>query len=362
MTISSAGVNVNNDLGVSGNVGIGTAPSATYKLNVAGDVNISTGSVYRINGVPISSGSLSQGMTVQTRHLTYTQMDVKNNTGWEPINDDISTGFVIAIQPTATTSKILVNMIAHIGTDPANDARWWGIKLYRRIGAGAWTEITGANGTETGAAAATQGTPVWVSHNLGSEGAIYGYFVANVTGTYLDAPNTTSIVYYTAYWNQRIGDNPSASGFMWLNRAYRQFDDAWRPAPSSSWTATEIWDSGTPYTPPSGNGTITITSGNVGIGTAPDINYKLNVGGTISAVIANPVGTVDLLNLRYDANWGLRLQQNYTGAGNIQYDFIHRYNSTNYNLLTFKGTNVGINTTSPQCRLHIVNSSTVNDM
>jgi hypothetical protein len=131
-------------------------------------------------------------------------------------------------------------------------------------------------------AAATQGTPVWVSHNLGMEGTIYGYFVANVTGTYLDAPNTTSIVYYTAYWNQRIGDNPSASGYMWLNRAYRQFDDAWRPAPSSSWTATEIWDSGTPYTPPTTDTTIQISAGNVGIGTSPNINYKLNVGGNIN--------------------------------------------------------------------------------
>jgi hypothetical protein len=38
MTISSSGVNVNNDLGVSGNVGIGVAP-ATYKLNVNGSLN-----------------------------------------------------------------------------------------------------------------------------------------------------------------------------------------------------------------------------------------------------------------------------------------------------------------------------------
>jgi hypothetical protein len=39
MTISSSGVNVNNDLGVSGNVGIGVAPSATYKVNISGTLN-----------------------------------------------------------------------------------------------------------------------------------------------------------------------------------------------------------------------------------------------------------------------------------------------------------------------------------
>ena len=41
MIISSVGVNVNNDLGASGNVGFGVAPSATYKLNVNGTLNIS---------------------------------------------------------------------------------------------------------------------------------------------------------------------------------------------------------------------------------------------------------------------------------------------------------------------------------
>ncbi len=52
MTISSAGVNKNNDLGVSGNVGIGVAP-ATYKLNVAGDVNC-TGA-FRVNGTAVAN-------------------------------------------------------------------------------------------------------------------------------------------------------------------------------------------------------------------------------------------------------------------------------------------------------------------
>jgi hypothetical protein len=263
-------------IATNGNVAIGTTDTTTYKLNVSGIVNATD---YKINGVALNIGALSQGMTVQTKHLTYTQMDVKNNTGWDAINDDLSTGFVIAITPASASSKILVNMIAHIGIDyPTSDSRWWGIKLYRKIGTGgAWTEITGANGTETGTAAATAGTPVWVSHNMGMEGSIAASFVTNVTGTYLDAPNTTSIVYYTAYWNHRVGDNPSASGFIYLNRAYRQFDDAYRPAPSSSWTATEIWDLGTPYTPPSTDGTINIASSTVAIGTTPNGNYKLIV-------------------------------------------------------------------------------------
>jgi hypothetical protein len=53
MTISSSGVNVNNDLGVSGNIGFGVAPSATYKVNVNGDINCS--GAFRVNGVAIAN-------------------------------------------------------------------------------------------------------------------------------------------------------------------------------------------------------------------------------------------------------------------------------------------------------------------
>jgi len=257
--------NTNNRLGI----GI-TNPSSV--LDVTGNINF-TGFLYKNN--VLFAGGLSQGMTVQTKHLTYTQMDVKNNVGWEPINDDLSTGFVISITPTNSASKILINMIAHIGCVMTGDNRWWGIKLYRKIDTGNWTEVTAANGTETGAAATTVGTPCWITNNQGMNDNLYNYFMSNSTGTFLDAPNTTSIVYYTAYWNNRIGDGATAtSSSMYINRA-ENMNDAYRPATSSSWTASEIWDLGTPYIPPAIDNTITISSGNVGINASPNSNYKL---------------------------------------------------------------------------------------
>jgi hypothetical protein len=373
----------------SGNVGIGTTDPSTYKLNVNGTINSSN---YTLNGVPLNIGALSQGMTVQTKHLTYTQMDVKNNTGWDAINDDLVNGFVIAITPASASSKILVNMIAHIGTDNTTDTRWWGIKLYRKIGTGAWTEITGANGTETGAAANTNGTPVWASHNLGSlvastDGVVYSYFIANVTGTYMDAPATTSIVYYTAYWNARIGDPNSAShNTIYINRATTQ-NDGFRPAPSSSWTATEIWDLGTPYVPPSGDTTITIASSSVGVGTTPTVNHKLIVNqgltGTtgvtciplrISSGAYNDLGngTATLIGLSTEPSGWTKCAIGHcrTGGwdtGAIVFICNSAANTTSLTMadermrITSTG-NVGIGTNNPFSTLHLHKNATTQDI
>jgi len=218
-----------------GSVGVGTT-NPEYQLDVRGTLNAKA---YYFNGVQI--GRLSEGMVANVQHLTYTHMEIKNNTNWDAINDDLTTGFVISITPKSNLSKILVNLIAHIGLTTANDGRWWGIKLYRKIGTAAWAEVTGPNGTETGSAANTNGTPVWISNNMGTRvGSDWSIQIINLTGTYLDSPNTTSTVYYTAYWNQRFADNPSRTGELWLNRAANQ-NDAYRPAPSSSWTVKEIW-------------------------------------------------------------------------------------------------------------------------
>ena len=254
-----------------GLIGIGnTEPN--YKIDVDGEINASA---FNINGTPFRL-EFPSGMTLQSKHLTFTDTCTKSDTDvdWVPVNNDLISGFVIRVKPTHSSSKILLNLICHIGMDYLHDSRWWGLKLYRKIGTGNWNEITGANGTGS-----NNGSACWISHNLGAESSTYSHSITNVTGSYEDEPQTTEDVYYTIYWKSRLD---GTNGRLYLNKSAESIDTNY-PKPSSSWSASEIWNNGVPYVPPPASSVISISDNNVGIGIVPTIDsvYKLNVNGNI---------------------------------------------------------------------------------
>ena len=263
--------NMNMIITKEGDVGIGIS-DPTFKMDINGEINASG---FNINGTPFKI-EFPAGMALQTKHLTYTETRTKNeaDTDWVAIDNDLTSGFVIKIKPSHITSKILLNLVCHIGMDYLHDSRWWGLKLYRKIGTGSWQEITGANGTGN-----NNGTSCWISHNLGADSSIYSHSITNVTGSYEDNPETTENVYYTIYWKSRLD---GTAGKLYLNKSAESNDDNY-PKPSSSWSATEIWNDGVPYVPPPSGSVIAITGTNVGIGLKPstDSPYKLNVDGNI---------------------------------------------------------------------------------
>jgi len=114
---------------------------------------------------------------------------------------------------------------------------------------------------------------------------------------------------------------------------------------------------------------MTIYKGAIGIGTtAPLAGMELDVFGTtrstaltannIGIGITNPTASLfdivspiitasDLINMRYDVNNGLKIQQNYVAVNDFKQIFIQRNNGVNSSVLTIYKGNVGIGTTAP---------------
>ena len=235
-----------------GNTRIGaynpTPPS--YKLEVVGDLNVTSGNTYRINGTDLRYLiPIWEGYTLQTKHMEYKLKAQKSTseTGFTRIDDNLTSGFVIKIRPQFASSSIILRMNAFVSWYEQGDSRWWGARLHRKIGTGSWTEVTGANGG-TGSndgSGVTRGTAVW----FGDNGAIQDNAeMGCVSASYEDYPNTTSVVYYTIAVKCRLGEDSSngdGNDQFYLNRAYEHGDE-YRFNPISTWEAREIHHSSTP--------------------------------------------------------------------------------------------------------------------
>ena len=287
--------------GINGDIGVGTKPNHT--LDVYGTLNATN---YQKNGKPFVL-EFTQGMIIQTIHNTYRETKTKgdNTTAWVAIDDNINTGFIVKIKPSHVTSKVLVTMSCHIGMDYAENSRWWGIQLYRKIGTGPWTLVENANGSNS---ASLEGTPCWISHNMGADNSQYSHSITNVSGSYEDLPNTTENVYYTAYWKSKLNNT---FGRLYINRP-ATIDSSYNsnyPLTSSSWTASEIWNNGIPYTPT--DATITIAHNKVGIGTVPP---------QISDIKLDVIGNVRATNITHASDY--RLKKNIESITNVLDDVI----------------------------------------
>ena len=166
---------------------------------------------------------------IQIQHKDYKKTVIKNNSGWDDIDNDITNGFVVSITPSYSSSKIHISTNLHIG-GYSDDVRWWGARLYRKIGSGGtWTYVSGAAGTDSG-----NGTYCWlVANNLTSNNMEIG----NLGNSYLDSPNTIEIIYYTVYWKARLAD--ADNDLLYLNRSEAQ-NHPDRSLPISTLTAKEI--------------------------------------------------------------------------------------------------------------------------
>jgi hypothetical protein len=115
---------------------------------------------------------------------------------------------------------------------------------------------------------------------------------------------------------------------------------------TSDGTAAGVWPTNAVFG-------MTINGGNVGIGSlSPD--HLLTLTKTHASAT-----TYDMLKANFDANWGLRLVQNYVGAGDIKYELKQVYSGTTYDVLAFKTGNVGVGNTSPGAKFDVTGTAAV---
>ena len=306
----TAGANIsfaNNQISLTDFVGIGTTPHATYKLNVNGTINSTD---------LLVSSSVGIGTITPT---TGYKLDVRGSILSNGNFATTGTGFVFAGGNSSSISRTLA-AFSFYGLD---DIIFRGYnKLHLVSGLHSDTippAITISTTNNVGIATTTPTT----GYKLDVRGSILSDNIIATSGAgFLFAGTTLS-----GLTRETIATVPI--GFFELNDIILRGNNKIHLQSGNSTTI-----------PPA----ITIgTTNNVGIGTTnPTTDTSVDiVKSTASGVSHN------MLNTRFDSSWGLKLQQAYTGTGNIQYNFINRYNAVDYNSLTFKGDNVGIGTTNP---------------
>jgi hypothetical protein len=113
------------------------------------------------------------------------------------------------------------------------DGRWWGARLYRKIGNGNWSMVVGANNNQT--TDRPVGTGVFLASRIGGGDSTV---IQNLNNTYVDdAYDNTSIHYYTIYWRDKLGGGAQP---IHMNRVHSSNNIA-RPLPISSLILEEIY-------------------------------------------------------------------------------------------------------------------------
>lgn len=141
--------------GGSGAIGVGTlAPG--YKLDIAGDCNLSAGSVYRVNGVPIATGG--GGISTQTSYTSPTrQLNAKftNSSGkpmWVSVTVSINAANTGASAYSDSNSGTPTTEVARVMSNPSGPVNFAAVL-------GFW--VLPGNGYEVNGVNANPGVVMW---------------------------------------------------------------------------------------------------------------------------------------------------------------------------------------------------------
>jgi hypothetical protein len=359
------------DTTFNGKVSIGNPIHATYKLDVVGDINISTGSLYRVNGSAYKPANAVLADTATDLASGVVLTVAKGGTGASTFT---AGGLLIGNTTTAitqnagltyTTATSLLTA-GNVNVPTGGKYKINGVDLSyndltNKLTAGANIAISGTNEIS-----ATSGTTYTAGNGIsitGSSIALSG----NTTGALNILGNVNiSTALGTSLYKLNVEGDINVSG---IGKKFYQNNS---PIVSSPWS-------------PSGT-TIEYNGGSVGIGT-PALSYKLNVSGTINctAIYINDIqftnlfsgnatniyyaggtlfgatgtptsiveiqktnsafgASISMLGTNFDASNGLRISQNWVSAGNIQYDIIHKNSGVDTTAMIIRAGRVGIGT------------------
>jgi hypothetical protein len=306
----------------SGNVGINVAPHATYKLDVAGDINISTGSLLRVNGTAYKPAEAVLADTATA----------------------LASGTILGISQggTGASTHVLGNVI--LGN-----------------GSGALTSATGllyTSGTTT-LTAPNVNVPTGGKYKINSVNLtladLDGTLAVNKGGTGqttftangLLIGNTTSgiaqnagLTFITSTLTAPNVNVPTGGKYKINNvdLSYNDLTDKLTAGTNITISATNVISStggGTAYT--GGNG-ITITGTSIALSNSTTSSF------TISQLLAS--GSIDMFILQNNATNSLRVRQNFLGTNDFTYNVIQKNNNIDYPAFTFKNGQVAVGTTN----------------
>ena len=370
-----------------GNVGINVAPHATYKLDVAGDINISTGSLFKINGsaykpaeatladtaTDLATGSIlgtgkggtgasshtagnlilgngsgaltsASGLNYVSGTTTFNAPNVNVPTGGKyKINSvdlalsDLTGTLAIGKGGTGATSFTADGLLIGNGTTAlTQNAGLFYTTATSRLTAGNVNVPTGGKYKINGVDLALSDLTGTLAVGNGGTGATTftanGLIVGNGT-TALTQP--TGLTFSGTTLNAPIM-NVASGGKYKINNVDLSYNDlANKLTPLAGGGITinannEISSSaGTAYT--GGNG-ITITGASIA------------VSGVITQLITT--GSIDMLTLQNNATNSLRVKQNFIATNDFTYNLIQKNNNVDYPAFTFKNGQVAVGTTN----------------
>ena len=242
VSTSNSDIIINNDSDSIFNIGDFETSFNNIDINVDGEVKINN--VNRIipnsitnrqkqNLIKIDSTFKNtefmslEGSVIQTQFFNYRDVFSSSGNGWR------ETPLEISITPIRPNSKILLTTTFHFGV--YHDGRWWGGRLYRKIGSENYSELLEANNM-------SQNTfrRCFISSNWGMDNdQLYNEYIKNVNAKYIDVPNTTKKVSYKIYINARTGDSIDGTQFF-INRVATNYDSD-SPIPISFMKLQEIY-------------------------------------------------------------------------------------------------------------------------